>query len=119
VDADAADVVAPELDLAGVDAGPDLDPAVPQPVAQAGGAADPPAGPVEQGQDAVAGRLDQPALELADLLPGEPVVQVQQLSPAPVADPPGELGGPDDVGQRRSCVTDTFSLIASGIPWLW
>src|SRR5215208_1916249 len=98
--ADAADVVAPELDLAGVDPGPDLDPAVPQPVTEAGGAADPAAGPVEQGQDAVAGRLDQPALELADQLLGEPVVEVEQLAPAAVADPPGELGRPDDIGEQ-------------------
>jgi hypothetical protein len=53
-----------------------------EPVAQGGGAADPPAGPVEQGQDAVAGRLDQPPAELGDQLAGDPVAGVEQLGPA-------------------------------------
>jgi signal transduction histidine kinase len=100
VHGDAADIGAADLHLAGVQARADLhaDPA--QPVAQGGGAADAAARPVEDGQHAVPGRLDQPTAEAVDQLAGEPVVGVQQLAPAAVADLPGPLGRADDVGEQ-------------------
>jgi hypothetical protein len=45
VDGDATDVAVAQLDLAGVQAGPDLEVDAGQLVAEGGGAADPPAGP--------------------------------------------------------------------------
>lgn len=61
VDGDPTDVGPSRLHLAGVQARPDLDAKLPEPVAQRGGAADRGAGAVEGGQDAVTGGLHQPA----------------------------------------------------------
>src|SRR5205807_2060345 len=58
VDGDAADVAAPQLDLAGVDAGPHVDPQRPHRVADGEGAAHGPGRPVEGCEQAVAGCLD-------------------------------------------------------------
>src|ERR671915_2352675 len=66
VDGDPADVVVAQLELPGVDPGPDLDAGLAQLPAQPEGAADAPAGPVEDGQDPVAGPLDQPSPLLGD-----------------------------------------------------
>jgi hypothetical protein len=66
VDSDATDVALPQLDLTGVEAGPDLEVDPGQLVAEGGGAADRPAGAVEGGQNAVAGGLDELTAELLD-----------------------------------------------------
>jgi hypothetical protein len=63
---DAADVVLAQLDLAGVQARPELEADAGQLVAKRGGTVDRSSGAVEGGQDPVAGRLDQPAVELLD-----------------------------------------------------
>src|SRR5512132_3378777 len=68
VDRDPTDVIAAQLDLASVQARPDVQADAGQLVAEGGRAADPPAGPVEGGQDAVTGGLDQLAVELLDRL---------------------------------------------------
>jgi hypothetical protein len=66
VDSDATDVALAQLDLTGVEAGPDLEVDPGQLVAEGGGAADRPAGAVEGGQNAVAGGLDELTAELLD-----------------------------------------------------
>jgi hypothetical protein len=58
VDGDPPDVVAAQLDLAGVQARADMQADAGQLVPDGGRAADPPAGPAERGQDAVTGRMD-------------------------------------------------------------
>src|SRR5215218_3613679 len=101
VDGDAADVVAAQVELADVDPGPDVQPDLAQLPAEGQGAADGPAGPVEDGQDAVAGALDQPPPLLGDQPPGQLVVDVQQLPPAAVAELAGPLGRGHDVGEQH------------------
>jgi hypothetical protein len=71
VDGDATDVVVAQLDLASVEAGPDLEVDPGQLVAESGGAADRPAGAVEGRQDAVAGGLDELTAELLGRRPDE------------------------------------------------
>jgi hypothetical protein len=66
VDRDPAHIVAAQVDLAGVEPGSDLDSARSQLRPQRQGAADAPTGPVEDGQHAVAGALDQPPTLLVD-----------------------------------------------------
>ena len=100
VDGDPADVVVADVELPGVEAGPDLDADAAQLGPEGQGAADRPAGPVEDRQDAVAGALDPPAALAADQPPGRLVVGVQQLPPPLVAGRLGPLGRPDDVGEQ-------------------
>jgi hypothetical protein len=56
---DAADVVLAQLDLAGMQARPNVDADAGQFIAKRGRAVDRPSGAVEGGQDAVAGSLEQ------------------------------------------------------------
>ena len=58
VEPDPADVVAAELDLTGVDRGPDVEPDAGQRAPQREGAAQRPGRRVERGEGTVAGRLD-------------------------------------------------------------
>src|SRR5829696_7242523 len=99
VDGDPADVVAADFDLAGVQAGADLEVDVAELLAEADRAGDGPPGAVEGGQEAVAGRLDHPPAPLLDQAAADVVVDLEQVPPA--ADPgqelldgvQGELGG--------------------------
>jgi hypothetical protein len=70
------DVVAAQLDLASMQARADMQADAGQLVPDGGRAADPPAGPVERSQDAVTGRLDEPAAPLLNYLPRDLVVGV-------------------------------------------
>jgi hypothetical protein len=76
VHGDAADVVAAQLDLAGVQAGPEPEVDVAELLAQGDRAGDGPAGAVEGGQDAITGRVDQPPVKLLDESAGQLVVDV-------------------------------------------
>jgi hypothetical protein len=67
VDADPADVVFENLDLAGVDRGADLDPEVTPHFNQTERASERPGGRVERREDAVARRLDESTMEALDL----------------------------------------------------
>src|SRR4029453_13456881 len=82
VDGDPADVVAADLDLAGVEPGPDLEVDVAELLAQGDRAGNGPSGAVEGGQEAVAGRLDQPAAPLLDQAAALVVVDLEQVPPA-------------------------------------
>ena len=63
VHTDAADVAVAQLDSAGVQPRPTLDPQPTQLLGKRGRAADRPHRAVDHGQDAVAGALDQPAVD--------------------------------------------------------
>jgi hypothetical protein len=92
VHGDSPDVAVAELDLAGVQSGADLQADPLELLAERGHAAERPAGAVEGGQDAITGGLDQLPVELPDQPAGQLVVDLQQLPPAPVAEPGGPLG---------------------------
>ncbi|GIK78525.1 MAG: hypothetical protein KJ006_00840 [Thermoleophilia bacterium] len=99
MDRDAGDVAVEKLDLAGVDAAPELD----AELAHAGGdrarAAHRARRAVERGEEPVAGRLDRPAAMLADQLAGDPVVAGEELAPLRISERLGPLGRADDVGE--------------------
>jgi hypothetical protein len=76
VHGDAANVTVALLDLAGVQACPDLQADAAQLVSEIGRASDGPAGAVEGGQDATTGRVDQPPVKLLDESAGQLVVDV-------------------------------------------
>jgi hypothetical protein len=96
-----ADITVPEFDLAGVQARPDLQTDRPQFIPQGRRAANPSPGAIEGSQYAVTGRLDELALEFLDYSPGQLVVHLQQLTPAPIAQPAGLFGGPDNVSKQH------------------
>ena len=89
---DAADVVAAELDLAGVGAGPDLDAERAEGGDDLDGAANGAGGPVEGGDEAVTGRVDLPTAEAGQLASHHGVVGVEERAPALVAEVGGPLG---------------------------
>ena len=74
MDSDAADVVRDQLDLARVQAGPQLEPELGDAVADGGCAANRPGRSVEQDQEPVAGLLDLAAAEGRELDAG-PIVR--------------------------------------------
>jgi hypothetical protein len=88
-----AHIAVPQLDLAGVQPGADLDPHPVQVLTQRGRAADRPRGAVEGGQDPVAGGLDQPSMKRLDPASSRLVVDLEQLPPPLVAQVSGALGG--------------------------
>ena len=98
--ANVAHIAVPQLDLADVQPGADLDPHPVQVLTQRGRAADRPRGAVEGGQDPVAGGLDQPSMKRLDPAGSRLVVDLEQLPPPLVAQVPGALGGADN-GRRR------------------
>src|ERR671919_1326170 len=82
MDRDAAHVAVAEFDLAGVQAGADVDPGAGKLLAQERGRPDAPSRPVEGGEDAVARRLDQSAVEAPDHATCALVVDIEQVEPA-------------------------------------
>src|SRR4051794_17770537 len=91
VDGQAADVVLPALDLAGVQAGAHAEAAGGQGVADPHGAADRARRAVEGGQCPVAERLDPAPAEALDVAARDLVVGVEQRPPRPVTDLRGAL----------------------------
>ena len=94
VDAKSTDVVAPQLDLAGVNAGADVQAGRGECVADCGGGGDGPAGAVECCEGAVTGRLDQAAASGEDLSTHDVVMVVQQPPPRVVTSGCGGGGAP-------------------------
>ena len=90
----------PGVDLAGVQPGPHLQADLPQAVTQVDGAPHRSTGSVEVGQEAVAGRVDLPAVVLLELGADHAVVMRQDLPPGGVAQPAGRLGRTHDVGHQ-------------------
>src|SRR2546423_11251893 len=91
VDGDAADVIAADFDLAGVDAAADVEPELTGGIADRTGTLEGPGGSVEGGEEAVAGRLDLAASEAYELAADGRVVTVEQITPAAGAHPPRTL----------------------------
>ena len=100
VDRHAADVVADQLDLAGVDPGPHVDPEAGDIVLDRAGAADRPRRPVEGGEEAVAHRLHLVAAVAGKLAADGGVVAFEQRPPAAIPQLRRLLGRADDVGEE-------------------
>src|SRR5919201_2142077 len=92
---------APQLDLAGVEADPHLDPDVPESLADRRRAPDRPGRRVEHREEAVAGRLDLPAAVLLQLATDQLVVSIELVAPPSIADLRRALGRPDDVAEHH------------------
>jgi hypothetical protein len=101
VDRHPADVVAEQLDLAGVDPDPDLDPDRRQLLADGSRTADRPRRAVEGGQEAVAHRLDLAAAVELELAADDRVVALEQLAPARVPERGGARRGVHDVREQH------------------
>jgi hypothetical protein len=75
-------------------------------------------GPVEAGDEAIAGGVDLAAAEADQLAPNEFMVPFEQLAPSPVAELGRSSGRTDDVGEEH-CRQHTFGLgfiPAAGLP---
>src|SRR6266508_1166828 len=101
VHCDPGEVVATQLALAGVDAGADFQADVAGILGDGAGAFDGPSGPVEGGEEAVAGGVHLLAAKASELTADHVVVGVEQLLPAPVAESGRLFGRPDDVGEQH------------------
>jgi len=108
MDTYARDVVAPDLDLAGVQPGTDLDAEGVERVSERSGAPDRPAWPVERRQDAVPRQLHQPPTAPLDDRPAHRVMGIEKGTPATIAEQRRVLGRADDVSEqdgRQSAVS--------------
>src|SRR5439155_24751591 len=117
VDGDAADVVAHEFALSGVNAGADLDPQRFRVSAQRLGAADRVRGSVERGAMAVAGALDDGSAEAFGEALGDFTEPLQERAPAVVAHRGRPRGGRYDVGEQHRperTVRLTWRLVLAG-----
>src|SRR6266446_4491040 len=101
VHGDAAHVVAPQLALAGVQAGADLEAERAHRLADGQRTAHRACGTVEGREEAVARRVNLPAAEAAQLLAYGGVVPLEQIAPGAVAEPRGVLRGAHDVGEQH------------------
>src|SRR5262245_9269923 len=96
-DRDPAELAVDALELAGVEAGPHLEPERADRVANRGRALDRAPGPVEGREEAVARRVQLLAAEAHELAAHERVVARQQLAPRSVAELCSPFGRADDV----------------------
>ena len=99
-----------DLELTGVQAGADLEVELPDRVPDCTRTADRPRGPVEGGEESVAGDPDLLAAEPLQMVSDERVMLVEECCPAPVAELGGPLGGADDVGEEHGCENAMGSL---------
>ena len=77
VDREPTDLLSPHFDLAGMHVNPDREPDTTQGLMQSAGAADRTTGPVEGGEEAVAGRVDLASAKPRELPPHDGVVLIQ------------------------------------------
>ena len=89
-----------DLDLAGVQADPDLETEIGRRVSDRSRAADRARRPVEGGEEPVAGRLHFATAERLELVADGGVVIVEELLPTAVAERCRPLGRADDVGEH-------------------
>jgi hypothetical protein len=101
VDRDSPDVTRDGLDLSGVNAGPDRETQVLDGVADGSRAPNCALGPVELGEHAVAGGLDESSPMAIDRRRGLAVVLSDEVTPARSAKLVGAAGRIDDVGEAR------------------
>jgi len=100
VDCDAVDARASVFDLAGVQAGANLESERLERVAERACAANRPARAVEGGQNAIAGGPDEVSAVLFDGGAGDDIVAVEQVAPRTVAKRREVFGLPDEVGEE-------------------
>ena len=98
---DTADVVAASVDLAGVETRPDADLFVSQIVLDRTSRADRTARKVEDREQPITRRLDNPTSVAFDSGQPDRVVEVQPILPCCVTEPGRGLGRPDDVGEQN------------------
>ena len=97
----AAELVAHDLALAGVETGADPDAEGANGVADGAGAADGAGGAVEGGQEAVARGIELPAAESDDLAANRGVVGLEEIPPGTIPDGRGGRSGAHDVGEEN------------------
>ena len=100
MDRNPADIVALDLDLAGMHAAPHIEVERARRVDDARAAADRARRSVEGREEPIAEGLDLPPAKARDLLAQQAVVLIEQLAPAAVAELSGPLGRADDVGEQ-------------------
>jgi hypothetical protein len=100
VDGEPGDLVVPELDLPGVQAGPDREPERGHAAGDRARAPDRPGRAVEGGEEAIARGVDLAPPEAPELAADEVVVSVEEVSPAAIPEGGGLLRGADDVGEE-------------------
>jgi hypothetical protein len=91
VHGDPSDLGADHLDLAHVDARPDVDAHALQAPDDLDGTVDRSTWLIEGGEEPVASRIDLPPSMLAELSPDEGVVSCQELPPPPISQLGGQL----------------------------
>src|SRR2546423_484745 len=96
----AADVVAHPLALTGVDAGSDVEVGLEEPIADGDGAADSARGPIEGGQEPIAGGADLLSAKSRELATYQRVMLLEEVAPGMVTERCRALGGADDVGKE-------------------
>ena len=101
VDREACDVIRHNLDLADVEPGTDLEPEVPDLVADRRGTANRPRRAVERGQKPSPMTLTSVPPKRVELVPDDPVVVRQQPLPSAVSQFGRQLRRPDDVGEHQ------------------
>jgi len=96
----APDPIADHLDLAGVNAGPDLDSERLHALDGGGRTPDGAAGAVEHREETVAGRVNLASPETGQLATHEGMMALEKLSPRSITVLSREPGRPDDVGEQ-------------------
>ena len=102
VNGDTAELLAYALALTGVQAGANLQTELADRFADRARRPNCPRRAVERGEEAVAGRVDLPPLEMLELFPDQPMVFLDQAAPAAVAEARDHLGRMRDVGEQDS-----------------
>src|SRR5262245_25806837 len=101
MDRDPADLLAHDLALAGVEAGPDFEPQRSDAVRYGAGATNGARWAIESRQEPVASGVDLATPEADKLAAHQAVVTVEQIVPAPVAEACRLLGRADNVGEQH------------------
>ena len=101
VDGDSSDIVPAQLDLTSVQACPYPQVNISKPIAQRHRASDGTAGTVEDGEQTVPRRLDEPAAPLLHQTSSQVIVDSKQLPPAAVTQLCSLLGGACDIGEKH------------------
>ena len=81
-----------DLALARMETGPHLETDVPQRIAKGGGGEDRLGGPIERGEEPIAGRVELPALEPRELATDDRVMLLKEVALGRVAELPRQLG---------------------------
>lgn len=100
MDRESRHIVCRDLDLAGMEARPDVEVDARGPGRDLPRRLDRPAWPIEGGEDAVSGRLDDPATATLDGRPDQPIMSPEQLAPRVVPYFGRTSRRADDIGEE-------------------